>query len=284
MKQVSAKGEFKVDITDTSFIEHARHALALNEERKSFPILHFESTDTDMGSSDGRDHLESWFVGAHADMGGGARHDGLSLYPLQWMLIESKVRGLVLEYSPPKHVKGLIQDPLKLAFPSPPPLSAPQSPTSGVSHDEPHEGEAEPWKFQYSNNVSVTMFDLRNSHQHGNLQDIPRNKLRKKKDGEPPLASHLVAINRGIFGQWSLGKRQVFGSESFGTLRGYRNDCEYMPHCLLVVTSSNIKQQSMAPSSTLQCTFSWTPTPLWGYAKPSRAFTRTWRGSEKRRA
>ncbi|KAF6803858.1 hypothetical protein CSOJ01_10587 [Colletotrichum sojae] len=163
VKQISAEAELDVDITDTSFIEHARHALALNEKRKFFPILHTSN---------------------------------------RAMPVPGQARGETT-WRPG----------------SPPGLA-----TSMASTDAAPEAEPEPWTFQYSNKVKVTMFDLRSSHRHGSLQSIPRNKLRKKKDGEQPEPRHVVMINQGLSDELSLGRREVFGSDNFGTLQGYRSD------------------------------------------------------------
>src|SRR5204863_908158 len=108
--------------------------------------------------------IEAWFVGAHADIGGGARDDGLSLYPLQWIFIESKKFGLVLEHNPKGRSKGLIQDPVKLVFPSG--LPAENLPSTDIAEQQP----LGPWQFRYTNGTEVEMHDLRASHNHGNLQ------------------------------------------------------------------------------------------------------------------
>ena len=60
--------------------------------------------------------VQAWFLGAHGDIGGGARHDGLSLYPLQWILIESKRYGLGLEFRQVPRRSSLIQNPLEVIF------------------------------------------------------------------------------------------------------------------------------------------------------------------------
>lgn len=77
-------------------IKHIRHAVSIDEDQKILaPIL---LRDNISSNSLSRNSLvEAWFVGTHLDVGGGARDDGLSLYPLQWMLIESKAHGLCLE-------------------------------------------------------------------------------------------------------------------------------------------------------------------------------------------
>ncbi|KAK6078782.1 peptidoglycan binding domain protein [Seiridium cupressi] len=73
---------------DTSFvssIKNLRVALALNENRsnKGLEILEIGQ------AMDMTEHtfVQAWFIGAVDDICGGVQHDGLSLYPLQWILI-----------------------------------------------------------------------------------------------------------------------------------------------------------------------------------------------------
>ncbi|KAK1638557.1 hypothetical protein BDP81DRAFT_316147, partial [Colletotrichum phormii] len=214
VKQVLVGDHF--DGRDVSFVHHVRHALALNEERRAFPLLRIETNNeySAEGGAQGS-HLKAWFVGAHADIGGGAVHDGLSLYPLQWMLIESRDQGLVLEHDPPDHLKGLIDNPLDLVFPKSSPLVAldlalasTKAVDSGGAHIKP-----EAWIFRYSSGIDISMYDLRDSHKHGNLQKLPRQKLQKQNGGQNHCATHRININRGAFGVLALGKRRIFDSD-----------------------------------------------------------------------
>ena len=61
-----------VDISHVSSIKQVRHAMALNEERKSFPLLPYEIKESQKIQEGDGSVLQAWFVGAHADMGGGA--------------------------------------------------------------------------------------------------------------------------------------------------------------------------------------------------------------------
>jgi hypothetical protein len=70
-----------------------RQALALNENRR---VMTPELLDPDLSI----ESIQAWFLGAHADMGGASPHDGLSLYPLRWMLIEACKCGLVIDFAP----------------------------------------------------------------------------------------------------------------------------------------------------------------------------------------
>lgn len=77
------------DVTIGAHVRRARHACALDETRRSFPL-------TPMGrGSRGCDVEERWFMGPHGAVGGGdARHRALSDLPLSWMRNEAKAAGL----------------------------------------------------------------------------------------------------------------------------------------------------------------------------------------------
>ncbi|CAD0026928.1 unnamed protein product, partial [Aureobasidium pullulans] len=153
-------------LTFHASIGHVRHALALNDTRSHFkPEMYGNVTDKD--SIYGRSLIQAWFVGAHADIGGGARDDGLSLYPLQWLLTESQHKGLILQHNP--HT-SLIEDPQALVFPTQ---------NLGAVLDEKSTTEMI-WEYEYANGIKVQMQDLRQSHNHGNMQTLAK-KLTKKK-------------------------------------------------------------------------------------------------------
>ncbi|EXF74204.1 hypothetical protein CFIO01_06798 [Colletotrichum fioriniae PJ7] len=246
VKMVIAQDKFYETVgIDVSFAEHVRHAVALNEERRMFPLLPLITNERAMAGRDQDSHLQAWFVGAHADMGGGAEHDGLSLYPLQWILIESQGKGLILEHNPESRLKGFIENPLKLAFPNPPQRLSVQGVEAYVPDVDSINDE--PWKFRYSNGIEISMYDLRQSHRHGNLQRIPTRKLRKQRQeekgrgknkekqisqyssdrsweqlaGKKVSPPHWVSINSGLLSGLRLGKRDIFGADNFGTLQGY---------------------------------------------------------------
>lgn len=168
---------FEISYVDST--RHVRHAVALNDERKHFaPELYAPVRDP--AAMEDRSMIQAWFVGAHADMGGGAIHDGLSLYPLQWMLIESKRYGLILEHNPGKRLANLIENPLQLAFP------ATRAPEDGISAVYGSQEMPEIWQFTYCNGIQVDMYDLRPCHDQGNSPDLGTKGLtrpRLKKDG-----------------------------------------------------------------------------------------------------
>ena len=111
--------------------------------------------------------VQAWFLGAHGDIGGGSRHDGLSLYPLQWILIESKRYGLVLEFRQVPHHSYLIQNPLEIVFPDSDKSSLAQDDHSHVSSES---GDlAGPWHFIYKDGIHIEMQDLRKTHHHATM-------------------------------------------------------------------------------------------------------------------
>jgi hypothetical protein len=94
--------------------------LALNEDREVMtPEYIFPDFGKNTRQYADRSMIQAWFAGAHIDIGGSAKKDGLSLYPLQWMLLESQAKGLVLEFSQIHRdfPWAKIDNPLKIAFP-----------------------------------------------------------------------------------------------------------------------------------------------------------------------
>jgi uncharacterized protein (DUF2235 family) len=96
----------KVSRSDFAFLEtdlhindtHAYHALAIDEHRLAFaPTLWVKSTPKggDTFSPRDLDHVEQrWFVGAHANVGGGYENDLLAQIPLQWIMNKAIAHGL----------------------------------------------------------------------------------------------------------------------------------------------------------------------------------------------
>ena len=162
----------------------------------------------------GRSIIEAWFVGTHVDMGGGAHDDGLSLYPLQWMLVECRTLGLVLEHSFNPRSQGLIENPLQ--------LTRLEKYPSEVSN-ETSQKSVSPWAFTLQNGIEVKMYDLRAIHKHGNLQQV--NVIRKKsQDGGDP--THMVKLNTAWKNINLNGSRWPFESKFQGKLTGYQDHGE----------------------------------------------------------
>ena len=135
------------DITFNDGIIHMRQALALHEDRQAMEPESITLKSGDATTSlRNRSFVQAWFVGAHMDMGGSAKEDGLSLYPLQWMLEESKQKGLVLEFN--KIDGSRIDDPLSIVFPE------------SNKHRQTH-------SFTAMNGIDFRMHDMRKAHTKG---------------------------------------------------------------------------------------------------------------------
>jgi hypothetical protein len=132
----------RYDISFVKSVNILRHALAFNETSVVPEILDLPSA----GDMNGRSLVQAWFIGSHQDLGGGTEHDGLSLYPYQWMVLESIKAGLILR-------PDVNQKILELAFPQfmghPPNLGS---------------GEKIEWCIRYVNDIEVTMFDIQSLH------------------------------------------------------------------------------------------------------------------------
>ena len=84
-------------------IVHGRHALAIDDERKTFhPVL------WDAGIEDYQTVEQVWFCGMHTDVGGGYPEQELSDIPLKWMMDEAVKKGLLIY---PKHKVEMHPDP-----------------------------------------------------------------------------------------------------------------------------------------------------------------------------
>ncbi|MYN67736.1 MAG: DUF2235 domain-containing protein [Acidobacteria bacterium] len=76
-------------------VEHARHALSLDEQRESFEPMLWNEHNHCRGTkvTDAR-LAQAWFPGVHANVGGGYPDDALALVPLMWIVDESTHHGL----------------------------------------------------------------------------------------------------------------------------------------------------------------------------------------------
>jgi uncharacterized protein (DUF2235 family) len=87
--------ETDLRINDT----HAYHALAIDEHRKAFaPTLWTKVSSKDGIGPEPRslERVEQrWFVGAHANVGGGYENDLLAQIPLSWLMDKARLHGLV---------------------------------------------------------------------------------------------------------------------------------------------------------------------------------------------
>lgn len=139
---------------DTGFvtsIRHFRHALAFNENRPSLALdLPQSPTTKDL---EGRSFIQAWFMGSHGEIIGGTTQDGLSLYPLQWLMVESMLQGLVVSPDEIPAEFNLSENPLSLTFPQ----FAGEAPELDVA-------EKVKWNITYTNQTQVVMFDLQTAH------------------------------------------------------------------------------------------------------------------------
>jgi Uncharacterized alpha/beta hydrolase domain (DUF2235) len=70
-------------------VEKVRHALSLDEERRSFHPLRFTQGPRPDGKPE-PDTQERWFAGVHSDVGGGYPNDEIAFQPLLWIADEAK--------------------------------------------------------------------------------------------------------------------------------------------------------------------------------------------------
>ena len=78
------------DTEPSKIIQHARHAIAIDENRVDFePTL--------WSDKPGLDLQQVWFSGVHSDVGGGYKERGLSDCAAQWMIREAGKYGLRFE-------------------------------------------------------------------------------------------------------------------------------------------------------------------------------------------
>jgi hypothetical protein len=78
--------------TLSEHVEHAYHALAVDEERHSFVPLLWKQ---DIPSQNKSQKIEQvWFAGAHSNVGGGYPKQGMSLVALDWLMDKAQSAGL----------------------------------------------------------------------------------------------------------------------------------------------------------------------------------------------
>lgn len=79
------------DLSLSRSVEHARHALAIDDERLTFHPVLWNKQLTDYQTM-----KQVWFGGMHTDVGGGYPEQNLSDIPLIWMTSEAQQHGLRL--------------------------------------------------------------------------------------------------------------------------------------------------------------------------------------------
>lgn len=141
------------EMFDTSFnrsISHIRQAFALHEDKESLsPALLFPEDLNDLALKDcGQSFVQAYFVGRHNDIAGSAKTCGLALYPCQWMWLEARQCGLVINMT--EEASGEHES-LFALLPEP-------------AKKEGKKQKAELWSFTSENGITARMQDLRTIH------------------------------------------------------------------------------------------------------------------------
>lgn len=104
------------DTSVDGFVEFARHAVAIDERRATFPATLAEGFDALNRSRDFKPedpkapYQERWFPGVHGSVGGGGDIRGLSDASLAWVLEGAKQAGLRLDTSRGTRIHGFAPD------------------------------------------------------------------------------------------------------------------------------------------------------------------------------
>lgn len=101
----------------TAFVEKARHAVAIDEDRTLFPPTLWDGLES-LNAAKGREphdpdapYQQKWFPGVHGSVGGGGDIHGLSDCSLAWVLKGAKDAGLVLDLAQGSRIHGFNPDP-----------------------------------------------------------------------------------------------------------------------------------------------------------------------------
>lgn len=88
-------GKYKFhDLRLSSMVKAARHAVAIDERRKTFPPTLWENL-TDLNAGEGeRPYRQEWFPGTHGGVGGGGPIRGLSNAALLWIVEGAEAAGM----------------------------------------------------------------------------------------------------------------------------------------------------------------------------------------------
>lgn len=125
------KGEQYFDSDLSSMVVSGRHAVSINEQRKTFaPTLwpNFEALNTSLGfaaAASDAPYQQKWFPGDHGSVGGGGDIRGLSDGALVWILDGAEKRGLEVDRDEQSPLFALLPNhlaPLKNMTPVPPTL------------------------------------------------------------------------------------------------------------------------------------------------------------------
>jgi len=89
-------------------VNHACHALAIDDVRKTFHPVLFEPTQENLQKDPNRKRSlqQVWFMGMHTDVGGGYKEKELSDIVLEWMLQNAVKHGLHIFNNPKRTIEG----------------------------------------------------------------------------------------------------------------------------------------------------------------------------------
>jgi uncharacterized protein (DUF2235 family)/phage tail protein X len=110
------RNEQYFDLELTSMVVSARHAVSIDEERKTFaPTLwsNFEALNTSLGfasAASDAPYQQKWFPGNHGSVGGGGDIRGLSDRALVWILDGAEKMGLEVDRDPASPLFRLAPD------------------------------------------------------------------------------------------------------------------------------------------------------------------------------
>ena len=82
-------------------VSAARHAIAIDEHRKTFPSLPWANLDklnADSATRENPRFMQQWFPGNHGSVGGGGSRTGLSSVPLFWVMQGAQRAGLRMSW------------------------------------------------------------------------------------------------------------------------------------------------------------------------------------------
>ena len=93
----------------SKIVDYAYHAIAVDEHRADFDV----SVWARVAKPENLEVEQRWFIGAHANVGGGYRGDKLPNIPLKWICDKARLRGLAFSGDiqvGPNDFKGTVQD------------------------------------------------------------------------------------------------------------------------------------------------------------------------------
>lgn len=110
------------DVTLSSTIDYAYHALAIDEKRSLFGATLWQKSNTVKNDPTHPQQMEQrWFAGVHSNVGGGYKDSALSNFALQWLIDKAEDVGLCFNEAPlikpnPDYDKGDITNSYTLMY------------------------------------------------------------------------------------------------------------------------------------------------------------------------